>query len=72
MTNRIFKGNFPFALGFQLNALQSGGCTRVALWVLASNAPAIGYYQARGFRDTGLTQGNGPLQERQMLLSPLH
>ena len=54
------------------DALQFGGSTRAALWVLAGNAPAIGYYQARGFRDTGLTQGNGPLQERQMLLSPLH
>lgn len=55
-----------------LNALQAGGYTRAALWVLAGNAHAIGYYQARGFRDTGLTQGDGPLQERQMLLSALH
>lgn len=51
------------------DALQAGGCTRAALWVLDSSAHAIGYYASRGFRDTGLTQGEGPLRERQMLLS---
>lgn len=51
-----------------LDVLQSGGCTRAALWVLDSNAHAIGYYASRGFRDTGLIQGEGPLRERQMLL----
>ena len=52
-----------------LDALQTGGCARAALWVLDTNTRAIGYYRAQGFRDTGLTQGEGPLRERQMLLS---
>lgn len=52
-----------------LAALRDDGCTSVALWVLASNAHAIGYYQAQGFRDTGLTQGEGPLLERKMQMS---
>ena len=40
--------------------------------VLLADAPAIGYYRSRGFRDTSLTQGEGPLRERQMLLSNLN
>lgn len=51
-----------------LDTLQTGGSIRAALWVLDSNAHAIGYYVSRGFRETGLTQGEGPLRERQMLL----
>lgn len=41
---------------------------------LLSDAPAIGRIHCHAWRETytGLTQGDGPLQERQMLLSALH
>lgn len=51
-----------------LDTLHNGGCTSAALWVLERNTHATDYYQARGFRDTGLTQGEGPLRERKMQL----
>lgn len=50
-----------------LEALREKGCSQAALWVLDSNAHAIGFYAHRGFADTGLTQGSGPLLERQMI-----
>lgn len=55
-----------------LDALHSEGFSSAALWVLGSNAKAIGYYRSQGFRDTGVTQGQGPLLEQKMELSLLH
>lgn len=52
-----------------LDALREKGFSQTALWVLDSNAHAIGFYEHRGFADTGLTQGSGPLLERQMICS---
>lgn len=49
-----------------LDALQGEGYTSAALWVLDSNARAIGYYLSQGFRDTGITQGSAPFLERKM------
>lgn len=49
-----------------LNTLDRQGCTTAALWVLGSNARAIRFYQAAGFRDTGIAQGTGPMLERKM------
>ncbi len=54
-----------------LEALREKGCSQAALWVLDSNTHAIAYYARRGFQDTGLTQGSGPVLERQMLCSLL-
>lgn len=55
-----------------LDTLRSRGYAGAALWVLGSNARAIGFYRARGFADTDVTQGDGPLLERKMefCLSP--
>lgn len=52
-----------------LEALREKGCSQAALWILDSNTHAIAYYARRGFQDTGLTQGSGPVLERQMLCS---
>lgn len=60
------KGIGTRLLHTALDTLHDGGCTSAALWVLESNTHAIGYYQALGFRDTGLTQGEGSLRERKM------
>lgn len=49
-----------------LDTLHSQGHTAAALWVLDSNTRAMEFYRARGFRDTGITQGSGPLLERKM------
>lgn len=51
-----------------LDVLRSRGYASAALWVLDSNARAIGFYRAQGFADTGITYDDGPLREQKMEL----
>lgn len=60
------KGIGAQLLHTALDTLHSQGYTTAALWVLGSNIRAMEFYRAQGFRDTGITQGSGPLLERKM------
>jgi len=54
-----------------LDRLRDNGFTRAGLWVLDTNARALGFYRRRGWADTGRTQldrgpGGAVLRERRL------